>query len=50
MAGVIPNAVCGPQVPGTGPPGSGLSLADMNQCNLHACCDIWVGIVAATTI
>jgi hypothetical protein len=41
MPASLPNAVCGPQVPGTLPPASGVSLASLNQCQLNACCDIW---------
>ncbi|OBT85922.1 hypothetical protein VE02_04509 [Pseudogymnoascus sp. 03VT05] len=35
------GAICGPQVPGTEKPASGQKLADMNQCLLNACCNIW---------
>lgn len=41
MPAPVPNAVCGPQVVGTKPPPSGISLADLNPCPLNACCDIW---------
>jgi hypothetical protein len=37
----IPNAVCGPQKPGTNPPTDGSDIADLNPCPLNACCNIW---------
>lgn len=39
----LPNAVCGPQVPGTVEPtnGTSTSWALLNQCPLNACCDTW---------
>lgn len=41
----LPNSVegaqCGPTVPGTVLPTNGTALADLNQCPLNACCDIW---------
>ena len=37
----IPNAVCGPQVPGTVAPTDGSDISLLNQCLLLACCDIW---------
>ncbi|KAJ7513181.1 class V chitinase-like protein [Mycena galericulata] len=37
----LPNAVCGPQVPGTANPGAGANLSALNPCPLNACCDIW---------
>lgn len=37
----IPNAICGPQVPGTTPPTNGTNWALLNPCPLNACCDIW---------
>jgi GH18 family chitinase len=37
----IPNAVCGPQKPGSTPPTDGSDIADLNQCPLNACCNIW---------
>lgn len=33
-----PQAVCGPQKPGTAQPGPGINLADLNPCPLNACC------------
>lgn len=41
MPSPIPNAVCGPQVPGTPKPHDGTKLSDLNPCPLNACCDIW---------
>ncbi|POR37746.1 Uncharacterized protein TPAR_02064 [Tolypocladium paradoxum] len=41
MPAPIPDAVCGPQKPGTQRPPKGTSLADLNPCPLNACCDIW---------
>ncbi|KAK6499976.1 hypothetical protein TWF481_010333 [Arthrobotrys musiformis] len=37
----IPNAVCGPQKPGSTPPPAGSNIADLNPCPLNACCNIW---------
>ncbi|KAK3398714.1 hypothetical protein B0T20DRAFT_411850 [Sordaria brevicollis] len=37
----IPNAVCGPQKPGSKPPTDGSKITDMNPCPLNACCNIW---------
>lgn len=37
----VQGTVCGPQVPGTQPPGSGQNLSSLNPCPLRACCDIW---------
>ncbi|KAF9873540.1 hypothetical protein CkaCkLH20_08999 [Colletotrichum karsti] len=37
----IPNAVCGPQKPGSKPPSDGSKIADLNPCPLNACCNIW---------
>ncbi|BCS23654.1 uncharacterized protein APUU_40098A [Aspergillus puulaauensis] len=37
----IPNAKCGPQVPGTTPPTDGSDIAELNPCPLNACCNIW---------
>jgi hypothetical protein len=39
------GAICGPQVSGTAKPTDGTKLADLNQCPLKACCDIWVSTV-----
>jgi chitinase len=41
MPASIPNAVCGPQKPGTSAPAAGVSLASLNPCPLNACCDIF---------
>ncbi|KFY89077.1 hypothetical protein V500_05953 [Pseudogymnoascus sp. VKM F-4518 (FW-2643)] len=41
MPAPMTNAICGPQVPNTKKPASGQKLADMNQCLLNACCNIW---------
>jgi chitinase len=41
MPAADPNAVCGPQVPGTPKPVDSVSLAQLNPCLLNACCDIW---------
>ncbi|KAK6356033.1 hypothetical protein TWF718_000407 [Orbilia javanica] len=37
----IPNAVCGPQKPGSTPPPAGTNIAYLNPCPLNACCNIW---------
>ena len=37
----VPNAVCGPQVNNTAAAPPGTNLAQLNQCPLNACCDIW---------
>ncbi|KAF3225838.1 hypothetical protein TWF106_001711 [Orbilia oligospora] len=37
----IPNAVCGPQKPGSTPPPAGSNIADLNPCPINACCNIW---------
>ncbi|KAL2127503.1 hypothetical protein VTI74DRAFT_10626 [Chaetomium olivicolor] len=37
----IPNAVCGPQKPGSKPPTDGSDIAKLNPCPLNACCNIW---------
>ncbi|RDL32984.1 uncharacterized protein BP5553_08423 [Venustampulla echinocandica] len=41
MPAPVPSYICGPQVPGTSPPPSGVSLASLNPCPLKACCDVW---------
>ncbi|KAJ3492170.1 hypothetical protein NLG97_g5467 [Lecanicillium saksenae] len=41
MPNPVENAECGPTVPGTQPPPPGTSLADLNQCPLKVCCNIW---------
>ena len=41
---VLPNAVCGPQVPDTkfdGPIKNAQDLASLNPCPLNSCCNIW---------
>lgn len=40
----VPNAVCGPQVPGTAdtnPSRNPEDWIDLNECPLRACCNIW---------
>ena len=37
----ISNAVCGPQKLGTKPPTDGSNIANLNPCQLNACCNIW---------
>ncbi|KAL8284361.1 hypothetical protein RB597_001601 [Gaeumannomyces tritici] len=37
----LPNAVCGPQKPGTVDPKDDSDISKMNQCPLNACCNIW---------
>lgn len=41
MPAEISNAECGPQVPGTAPPGPKEELADLNPCPLNVCCNVW---------
>ncbi|KAJ5274037.1 killer toxin alpha/beta [Penicillium angulare] len=41
MPAALSNAQCGPQVTGTKKPTNGTALADLNQCPLKSCCDIW---------
>ncbi|KAH6874030.1 glycoside hydrolase superfamily, partial [Thelonectria olida] len=41
MPASVYNAVCGPTVPGTDPPGDDEELADLNPCPLDVCCNIW---------
>ncbi|KXX75401.1 Killer toxin subunits alpha/beta [Madurella mycetomatis] len=41
MPAPVANAECGPTVPGTTMPGSGVSLADLNPCPLNSCCNFW---------
>ncbi|KAF2667536.1 glycoside hydrolase [Microthyrium microscopicum] len=41
MPNPIPNAVCGPQKPGTPSVPRGGKLADMNPCPIKSCCNIW---------
>ncbi|KAK0739602.1 hypothetical protein B0T21DRAFT_382597 [Apiosordaria backusii] len=37
----VPNAICGPQKPGTTNPKPGTDLASLNPCPLNACCTVW---------
>lgn len=37
----VPNAICGPQVPGTKPPTDGSDISKLNPCPLNACCNVW---------
>ncbi|CAG8890307.1 unnamed protein product [Penicillium egyptiacum] len=39
MPAEVPDAECGPQVPGTKPPKDMSTLADLNPCPLNACCN-----------
>ncbi len=41
MPGVLSNAVCGPQMPGTTRPADWDTLADLNPCPLNVCCNVW---------
>ena len=41
MPVTIPNAVCGPQKPGTLAPAAGVNISTLNPCPLNACCDIF---------
>ncbi|KAK3934190.1 hypothetical protein QBC46DRAFT_300262 [Diplogelasinospora grovesii] len=41
MPAAVANAVCGPQVPGTAKPASGVDISTLNPCPLNACCDVW---------
>lgn len=41
MPAAVPNAMCGPQVPGTVKPAAGTDLSTLNRCLLNACCDVW---------
>ncbi|KAM7183708.1 hypothetical protein V8F20_012513 [Naviculisporaceae sp. PSN 640] len=38
---VLPNAVCGPQKPGSVDPKDDSDISKMNPCPLNACCNIW---------
>ncbi len=38
MPAPIPNAMCGPQKPGSVQPPAGIALASLNPCPLNACC------------
>lgn len=37
----VPNAECGPTVPGTNNPAREVDLAGLNHCPLKACCNFW---------
>lgn len=37
----VTNAVCGPTVPGTQKPPSGINLTTLNPCPLKVCCNTW---------
>lgn len=39
MPATIPNAICGPQVPGTPVAPAGTNISTYNQCPLNSCCD-----------
>lgn len=44
LPAVLPNAICGPQVPGAsfnGPVTNSSDLASLNPCPLNSCCNIW---------
>ncbi|KAF2119736.1 hypothetical protein BDV96DRAFT_642744 [Lophiotrema nucula] len=41
MPAIVPNAVCGPTMPGTVKPPSGTNLSTLNPCPLNVCCNIW---------
>jgi LysM repeat protein len=41
MPAPLTNAVCGPQVPGTARPPTGVDISSLNPCPLNACCNIW---------
>lgn len=41
MPEALPNAICGPQVPGTKKPDNMSTLASLNPCPLNTCCDNW---------
>ncbi|KAH8897253.1 glycoside hydrolase [Thozetella sp. PMI_491] len=41
MPAAIQGTTCGPQVPGTQKPASGVDLSTLNPCPLNACCDVW---------
>ncbi|KAE8154361.1 hypothetical protein BDV25DRAFT_147998, partial [Aspergillus avenaceus] len=41
MPAPVPNAVCGPQVPGTKEPPRGTDLSTLNQCPGKICCNVW---------
>lgn len=41
MPNPVYNAVCGPTVPGSEPPGDDEDLAEMNPCPLDVCCNVW---------
>jgi chitinase len=37
----VPNAICGPQANGTQPNSDISTWANLNQCPLNACCDVF---------
>ncbi|KAJ5470957.1 hypothetical protein N7530_008314 [Penicillium desertorum] len=41
MPVALPNAVCGPQVPGTIPPNNWSDLGSLNPCAANECCSSW---------
>lgn len=41
MPAPVANAVCGPQVAGTGSVPPDVDMTTLNQCRLNACCNIW---------
>ncbi|PNY28258.1 Uncharacterized protein TCAP_01844 [Tolypocladium capitatum] len=42
MPSPVSNAICGPQVPGSNPPGKNEKIGWLNPCPLNACCNIWL--------
>ncbi|OBT38806.1 hypothetical protein VE00_11107 [Pseudogymnoascus sp. WSF 3629] len=38
---IIQGTICGPQVPGTQKPASGVDISTLNPCPLNSCCDVW---------
>ncbi|KAF2003786.1 glycoside hydrolase family 18 protein [Amniculicola lignicola CBS 123094] len=41
MPAIVPNAVCGPMMPGTVQPPTGTNISMLNPCPLNVCCNIW---------
>ena len=41
MPAIVQGTTCGPQVPGTAKPASGVDISTLNPCPLNACCDAW---------
>ncbi|KAF4170541.1 hypothetical protein CNMCM8927_004533 [Aspergillus lentulus] len=41
MPAPVPNAICGPTVPGTKEPAKGAELSTLNPCPLKVCCNVW---------